>query len=249
VVGVSVTEWIAGVDGCPGGWLMVLRPLYNAAGARAHLVETFAEVLEIEPSPAVIGVDMPIGLPGISGRGGRPADVAARANLGGRQSAVFAVPSRAAVMETDYARACAVAFSTSEPPRKVSKQCFHLFPKIREIDAWMSAALQARVHECHPEVGFWALNGEQPLPLPKKVKSRPSEPGLDLRRRLLTTAGYDRSFLTGRAGFAARAVGPDDLIDAAVCAWTAARIRLGTARRFPAEPGYDATGLRMEIWG
>jgi predicted RNase H-like nuclease len=244
-----MTEWVAGVDGCPGGWLVVLRPLYNAADARARLVKTFAEVLEIEPSPAIIGVDMPIGLPDISGRGGRPADVAARANLGGRQSAVFAVPSRAAVMEADYARACDVAFATSEPPRKVSKQCFHLFSKIREIDSLMSPAVQARVYECHPEVGFWALNGEQPLPLPKKVKSRPSAPGLDLRRRLLDAAGYDQSFLTGRAGFAARDVGPDDLLDAAACAWTAARIRQGNARRFPGDPGCDAKGLRMEIWG
>ena len=244
-----MTEWVAGVDGCRGGWLVVLRPLYNAGEAQAHLFKTFAAVLEIEPRPTIIGVDMPIGLPDVSGRGGRSADVAARAYLGGRQSAVFAVPSRAAVMESEYPRACEVAFSTSDPPRKVSKQCFHLFPKIREVDDLMSEPLQARVFECHPEVGFWALNGEQPLALPKKVKSRPNEPGLDLRRNLLAAAGYDRHLISGRAGLAARNVGPDDLLDACACAWTAARIHLGSARRFPVDPTRDSKGLRMEIWG
>ena len=33
----------------------------------------------------------------------------------------------------------------SEPPRKVSKQCFNLFPKMREVDEQMTPALQERV--------------------------------------------------------------------------------------------------------
>ena len=161
------TPWIAGVDGCPGGWLIVLRPLDDPTAARARLVATFAEILALEPQPVFIGVDMPIGLPDIAGIGGRRADIEARANLGARQSSIFAVPSRAAVMQADYRDACASAFATSDPPRKVSKQCFNLFPKIREIDCLMNPALQQRVHETHPELGFWALNGERPLDEPK----------------------------------------------------------------------------------
>jgi len=38
------------------------------------------------------------------------------------------------------AAACAAALATSDPPRKVSKQCFHIFPRIREIDALLRAA-------------------------------------------------------------------------------------------------------------
>jgi len=34
-----------------------------------------------------------------------------------------------------------------------------------------------------------------------------------------------------------------------VCSWTAARIARGEGRCFPANPGVDAKGLRMEIWG
>ncbi len=241
--------WVAGVDGCPGGWLVVMRPLSDPAASRIQLVQTFAEVLGLEPRPSVIGIDMPIGLPPIAGIGGRRADVEARANLGKRQSSIFAVPSRAAVMEHDYRTACGIALQTSDPPRKISKQCFFLFPKIRQIDALMTPALQSRIYETHPEVAFWALNRGVPLDEPKKVKSRPYPPGLEQRRSLLTSAGYDRAFLQAGHGIRARDAAPDDLLDATVCSWTAARIARGEGCRFPLTPSLDAKGLRMEIWG
>ena len=241
--------WVAGVDGCPGGWLVVLRRLADAQAASARLLARFADVLALSEQPAIIAVDMPIGLAERTVIGGRPADIEARARLGARQSAVFAVPSRAAVMQTDYRQACDVAFATSDPPRMVSKQCFHLFPKIREIDALMTPQLQARVLECHPELGFWALNGCRPLSEPKKVKSRPHEPGLEQRRQLLQAAGFDRQFLLDRGAFKRADVGPDDLLDAAACAASAARIARGHGHRFPENPPHDPLGLRMEIWG
>lgn len=240
--------WVAGVDGCPGGWLVVMRPVDAPEAARASIVPRFADVLGMEPAPVMIGVDMPIGLPERTTTGGRDADIGARRNLGARQSAVFAVPSRAAVMQADYREACAVALATSDPPRKVSKQCFNLFPKIREIDALMTPGLQARVRETHPELAFWALNGERPLDEPKKVKSRPHEAGLALRQKLLTEAGYETAFLEARHGFRASAAGPDDLLDAAACSWSAARMVNGAGRRFPPNPPLDARGLQMEIW-
>jgi predicted RNase H-like nuclease len=129
----------------------------------------FSAVLSNASRPAVIAVDMPIGLPDRTGRGGRGPESAIRPLLGGRQSSVFSVPSRSAVMAEDYREACRIALATSEPPRKVSKQCFHLFPKIREIDALMIPPLQDRVFECHPELAFWRLAGEQAMALPKKV--------------------------------------------------------------------------------
>lgn len=238
---------VAGVDGCRGGWLVVLRPLHEPAAAMAILAPTFRDVLAIAPPPRIIAVDMPIGLPEWSGAGGRAADVAARANLGGRQSAVFSVPARRAVMQIDYLDACRAAFAASDPPRKVSKQIYHLFPKIREIDGLMTPELQARVVECHPEVSFWALNGGRPLDLPKKVKSRPNPPGIAARRSLLQSAGYPEALFHGMT-WSASAAGADDLVDAAAASWTAARIAMGAAQRFPAEPPCDGRGLRMEIW-
>jgi predicted RNase H-like nuclease len=149
-------------------------------------------------------------------------------------------------MEADYRAACATALATSEPPRRIAKQTWNLFPRIREIDALMSPCLQARVFECHPEVAFWAMNGERPLDEPKKVKSRPYEPGLALRRGLLERAGYDLAFLA-ETRFRPSLAGADDFLDACACAWSAGRILAGTDMTFPPDPPLDARGLRQEI--
>jgi predicted RNase H-like nuclease len=243
-----MSDWVAGVDGCRGGWLVVLRPLADPSALRCRLLKTFGEVVALAEAPRVIAVDIPIGLPETATIGGRAADSAARAVLGDRQSAVFAVPSRAAVMQSDYGDACRVALETSDPPRKVSKQTFYLFPKIREVDAHMTPALQDRVMEVHPEVAFWMLNGCRPLGEPKKVKSRPYEPGLALRLGLLAAAGYPTDVLQS-AVFRSAEAGADDVLDAAANSAAAARIARGEGRRFPDDPARDAKGLRMEIWG
>jgi predicted RNase H-like nuclease len=130
--------------------------------------------------------------------------------LGARQSAVFSVPARAAIMEADYRAACAIAQARSDPPRMVSKQMFNIFPKICEVDALMMPALQSRVKEVHPEVAFAAMNGWTPLALPKKVKSQPHAPGLALRRGLLVAAGYDEALFA--TTFKRRDAGPCGLL-------------------------------------
>ena len=240
-------KWVAGVDGCPGGWVIVLVENESMQEASVRLVQSFQDVLGLDPAPQMIAVDIPIGLPERGGRGGRRSDIEARSRLGARQSAVFAVPARAAVMEDDYGRACTVALENSDPPLKVSKQTFNLFPKIREVDRAMSPKLQERIVECHPELAFWALNGEQPLAEPKKVKSKLFEPGLEFRRALLMAAGFNKHFVSQNP-FPKRLCGPDDLLDAAACAWSAWRIFRGQGQRFPEEPEQDGMGLRMEIW-
>jgi predicted RNase H-like nuclease len=190
---------------------------------------------------------MPIGIPDMAIRGGRGCDTALRSVLGGRQSSVFTVPARAALAEIDYVRACETALTHSDPPRKVSKQCFHIFPKIREVDAAMTPELQGRVAECHPEGAFWAMNRESPLAEPKKVKSQVYPPAIELRRRLLMAAGFPESFLAERR-FKLSHAGEDDFFDACACTWTARRVLRGEARRFPDAPMIDPRGLRMEIW-
>src|SRR5512138_2468710 len=100
-------EWVAGVDGCPAGWIVALARLDGAAEPRVVVVPTFADVLAAAPSRSAIAVDMPIGLPERIGPGGRGPERALRPLLGARQSSVFAVPSRRAVFEADYRAACA----------------------------------------------------------------------------------------------------------------------------------------------
>ena len=237
--------FVAGVDGCPGGWLVVTHPIGQPAEAAFTIVSSFTELIPPARDFAALAVDMPIGLPDRVGTGGRGPDRLARAVLGERQSSVFPMPARCAVMCEDYGEACRVALATSDPPRKISKQAFNLFPKIREIDRIITPELQQHIIECHPEVAFWAMNGRQPLSEPKKVKSRPYGPGLDLRRKLLVDQGFAPEFLTG-AGLPKNATA-DDLLDACAACWTASRLAHGLVERFPTEPATDATGLRVEI--
>lgn len=239
-------RWLAGVDGCRAGWAVVLLDLQSRAAPVFKVVGDFASVLDDPGNPDIVAVDMPIGLPDHVGPGGRGAESAVRPLLGQRQSSVFSVPSRAAIMETGYEEACRVALETSNPPRKVSKQCFHLFAKIREIDALMIPALESRIYECHPELAFRQLNGERPMGSPKKVKSRVNPEGIGERRSLLVRQGYDATFLDQPLPAGA---GRDDLIDAAVLALTAGRIARGEACSFPSVPERDGKGLRIAIWG
>ncbi|MEP3045590.1 MAG: DUF429 domain-containing protein [Roseibium sp.] len=236
---------VAGVDGCKAGWVAVLRSLRDPAQIRFEVFSNFSDLLSDQLHLSVIAVDMPIGLPDFIGPNGRGAEKAARSHLGMRQSSVFSVPSRAAVYEDDYRTSCDTSLKTSEPPRMVSKQCFYLFPKIREIDELMTPALEKQVHEVHPELAFWRLNGECEMSLPKKVKSRANPEGLDQRRDLLVSKGLPKEFLNQRPP---KGCGRDDLLDAAANSLIAERIHLGLAEPFPNEFQRDSKGLRMAIW-
>ncbi len=114
---------VIGVDGCPAGWLAVIWH----DRLEHKLFPHFASILELDAD--TIAVDMPMGLPEMSGRS---AEREARQGLGARQSSLFMIPSRAAVMCENYREACAVNLQHSDPPKMVSKQTYNLFSKIRE---------------------------------------------------------------------------------------------------------------------
>jgi len=247
---------IAGLDGCKGGWVAVI--VEPDGSAHAERIARVAELFERPLAPHLAAVDMPIGLPERIEAKGRAPERLVRSHLGGRQSSVFSMPSRAAVYagiddavpEAErYRHACSVALATSTPPRAVAKQGFALFRKIIQIDQWLrdNPALQPRVFECHPEVSFWAMNGRTALDQPKKAKNAPHRPGLALRRRLLEAAGFPPELMSS---FKARElrVGEDDLIDACAAAWTAGRVARHEAVSFPSPPERDAHGLPIAIW-
>lgn len=246
---------VAGVDGCKGGWVaVIIEPDGSGQAMRiAQLADLFGRPL----APDIVAVDMPIGLPDRIGAKGRAPERRVRPNLGQRQSSVFSMPSRAAVEaaeddsvpeEERYRHVCTLARHTSYPPRAVAKQGYALFSRILDIDRWLRANpdLQPRVFECHPEVSFWAMNGEHPLALPKKVQNRPNPEGLEERRSLLGRAGFTED-LCSAIKARALGVGQDDLIDACAAAWTARRLASGEAVSFPPVPEHDSYGLRIAI--
>ena len=240
-------DWIAGVDGCPSGWIAAIAPADDISAPRAVIMKSFNELLAMTPAMTRIAVDMPIGLPDRITGSGRAPEQLVRPLLGPRRSSVFSIPSRAAVEALDYREGCALAEATSDPPRKFSKQGFHLFPRIREIDALLraDATACARTFEVHPEVAFQALNGGMALSEPKKRKGRISDAGMEQRRRRLAQAGIGEAALMTRPP---RGAGMDDWLDALVCLVTARAILRGQACSFPQKPLRDRYGLPIAIW-
>jgi len=238
--------WLVGLDGCRAGWVAAfVRP--DGDEMRVRIIERFGDVLAAPEAPAIVAVDIPIGLPEHIGPEGRGPERAIRPLLGARQSSVFSVPSRTAIYAADFSSACAAALATSTPPRKVSKQLFMIAPKIKEVDTVLRAdrATIGRVCEVHPELAFWRLNGEQALDQPKKVKGTCYAPGFTLRRGLLVEAGIPMSVVEAAPP---RGAGVDDLLDALACATVARRIHAAHARPFPDPPGRDAFDLPVAIW-
>lgn len=269
---------LVGVDGCKAGWIAVHRDLGSTPrnpGSSPHnpgsthrnpgasfsvdVFPSFAALLDTLPPDALVAVDMPIGLPDFSRKGGRGPEALVRPLLGNRQSSVFAIPSRAALyaatddfttIEAWYAahrRASEVAKASSDPPRGVSIQAFGIFAKIREIDALLIARpqLRGRVFESHPEVAFCRLNGGQAMSLPKKIKGAVNPAGMAERKALLCRHGYEQSFLDRAPP---RGAAADDFLDAAAMMLIAARIANGEARPFPDPPLCDRFGIPVAIW-
>jgi len=238
------TSWVAGVDGCRGGWLVILCALAEGAAAplrvTSRLCTDFTAVLAMPEKPVAIAVDMPIGLLERHVPGGRTCDRDARALLGRpRSSSVFTPPTRPGLAAATYSEAALLNGAG------ISKESFNILPKIRELDAILVKSDQQRVFEAHPELVFARLAGA-PLRHNKKTPE-----GRRQRARLLRGV-YAASFqapLRIRLAHGLRQVALDDVADAYVLAYVARCIYAGTARRVPeAQPPCDTRGLRMEIW-
>lgn len=241
----SSQECVVGVDGCRAGWIAVFKPVGQMSDVRVEVISDFEALLHHALSPSIIAVDMPIGLPECTGPNGRAPERAVRPYLGQRQSSVFSMPSRSAVYADTYEEACRLALKTSDPPRKVAKQGYFLFPKVREIDRLMTPALGKRVFEVHPELALWRLNGEQAMHLPKKVKGKANPDGLKERQALLERYGFPSAIFEAKR---AKGVGPDDLIDAAANTLIAERLYKGEAKPFPEPLQTDERGIPVAIW-
>lgn len=156
------------LDGCRGGWCGVLcreRAAGEVAPGVFGSVEEAWALIKGEPG-AELAVDMPIGLPW-EDLPSRPCDEEARRLLGkGLGSRVFPTPARAALFTRSHTEA--VRLNRAATGKGVSAQAYHLLPKIREVDAFLSEFPEASVREVHPELCFMRLNGGQPVRSKKK---------------------------------------------------------------------------------
>lgn len=205
-----------GVDGTRGGWVAVTLDagVVRDVGCVPDLSTLVEQVGDVP-----IAVDIPIGL--IDGPR-RAADAAARALLSGRSSSVFPAPCRAVVdgyragTVTDHATANAL--SRREVGAGLSAQTWNIVDKVAEADALVDRGVT--LYEVHPELAFRLCAGRS---LPRKRSWNGVTARLDLLRRRgvvlpAVIDGGDRLPI-------------DDVVDAAVAAWTAAGL-------------HDAAGLR-----
>ena len=231
--------WVAGVDGCRGGWICVSRNT-RTGETRFARVDRTRELLDLVPQPEILCVDIPIGL---ADRGGRECDRLARVLLGRpRASSVFPAPIRPALEAADREEASRITARIDG--RRVPSQAFGLFAKIRAMDELLRAnpAARERIREVHPELSFWAWNGRQAIREGKKTRA-----GKQSRLRLVEAWLGPGVLAAARVGSRRSELADDDILDAAAVLWTATRIADGTARILPDGPRRDATGLRMEI--
>lgn len=251
---VDPSTLLIGVDGCKNGWIGAAATLGKLANVRMIRVRRFNDLFAaFGASPGVVAVDMPVGL---VNDGDRAVDGAARKILGSQASSVFTPPERILLefaslnghLQAPYPSSYDDSYNVVNKwagnflGHGVTRQAFGIYGKIAEVDRYMIAERDPRVHEAHPELIFREMNNGDELP-PKRQPE-----GLEVRSALiadsmevdagLLTAGGDSSVKSNR----------DDELDALALLWTAKRIATGEAKRVPEVVDFDPVGLDMAMW-
>ncbi len=216
-----------GLDGFSKGWVAVLL---DGDVHEIRFCRDVTEALSIGFDRAAI--DIPIGM---TDDGERACDLLARERLRPHSSRVFTGARRwlwEKFSDPDEANRDALR----RGQKRVSRQLWHLGPKIMEVDAFVRANGSNDIREAHPELVFLRLNAGMALP------SKKSEAGFERRRKLLKRYGIRDidKWLLGE-----RVAKPDDVLDACAVA-IAARDASGCVPE--GIPARDAYGLAMQIW-
>lgn len=230
---------LVGVDGCKEGWICVF--LEPDSAPNVCVVASPRDVLTRFCSPAIVAIDIPIGL---TDAGGRTCDVEARRRLRApRASSVFSAPIRP-ILD------CQSRLEASERHRAIDgrgfgAQAWGILPKIREWDAALRSTPNrlAELFEVHPEVCFWMLNSKRAMAFSKKTAAGAGE-----RRRLLEAVFGEQSVASVVGNPAGGTAKRDDVLDALAALWTAGRIASGEARTLPDNVEFDSVGLPMAMW-
>lgn len=219
-----------GLDGYSKGWVAVLL---EGDVCEIRFCRDVAEALSKSFDRAAI--DIPIGM---TEDGERACDLLARERLRPHSSRVFTGARRWLWQEfSDPDHANRDALRRGE--KRVSRQLWHLGPKIMEVNAFLRANRSRDIREAHPELVFLRLNNGRPLP------SKKSEAGIDLRRALLRREGVrdiDNWLTDARIGTGAKI---DDVLDACAVAIAARDVAGCVPEGTPPRDAYD---LPMQIW-
>ena len=229
-----------GIDGCKGGWFYFR---FNGETCTFGFAPTLIDVLHGVPADARVLIDMPIGLKE-RGKSERDCDLEARAMLKPlRHASVFAAPCRQASKLEDYALASAK--NQKITGRALSRQCWGIVPKIREVDEWLRSRdgdrHSIRLRESHPELVFRGLAGG-PMSANKKTREGFAERMTILQIFEPVAKTSIAAAYLAHGGFEANR---DDIVDAyalALCARHPDRWR-----GVPEVPSLDPKGLEMQM--
>lgn len=225
-----------GVDGCKGGWITCVLDHGKLRMERYDSIET---MVNSYPEFDAFLIDMAIGLR-TSADQVRPDDQA-RKELGPKASSIFTIPCRQAVYAATEEKQKQANIKVLG--KSLAKQTISIIPKIKELDEFLRKhpEYKNRILESHPEVAFARLNGSVVLTRKKEY------PGFSERAGILKHYLPEKT-LFGMWDLARQfKCNPDDLLDAACLAVTAAMSAKDMCETIPAEPEQDEEGLYMKM--
>ncbi len=225
-----------GADGCRGGWV---AGILDHGKLRMERYDSIELLIGTYPKFDAFLIDMAVGLQ-TSADQKRP-DACARRELGLKSSSVFPIPCRQAVYaatEEEQKQA-----NISVLGKSIAKQAINIIPKIREVDEFLTRhpEYKNRILESHPEVDFSRLNGAVVMTRKKEYQ------GFSERAAILKKYLPGESFSGMRDKAKELKCNPDDLLDAACLAVTAAFEAGGMCETIPTEFEQDENGLYMKL--
>jgi len=227
-----------GVDGCKAGWFYTVLDGDEFQHGIARSIVELATMFSPEDS---VFIDIPIGLVD-DDASGRRCDREARKAIGERRSSVFSAPCWDVLSATSYPQAN--EFSEKAIGKKISQQAYAIVPKIREVNLYLLGdGVCPVIREVHPEVCFWALNGNKAMSYPKKKPEGYAERIHLLKKRLPHVEDWAEEML---ATYKRKDVARDDIPDALVSMLTA-QADPNLLKTLPAFPDKDSRGLPMEM--
>ena len=215
---------VVGIDGCRKGWIAVATREGRFEAARVY--PDVQRLVEAWSDAAVFAIDMPLSFPESYPR---RTETAVREYLERGAPSLFPTMPRKVLVETTYEKAVGKARSTTG--KGITRQAYALRKKMFEVESLLSETRDRRFFEVHPEVSFRVLAAEvgAVVDAPKRSWNGHLQRLETLRRGGVVVPAEPIEGLGG--------AGTDDVLDAAVTAWTGHRIRRGMARSFPSDLG------------
>jgi predicted RNase H-like nuclease len=215
---------VIGIDGCKAGWI-IAKTIENES-ISFQIIKNLNDLKRINVSH--IGIDIPLQL---SHTGKRFAEIEARSLLKNRACTIFTPPTLNALRAKNYMDACEVNFK--ECGKRISKQSWNLFPKIKEAQEFLEnkSINKLRIFEVHPELSFMAMNNMSLVQASKKT-----DIGREIRIKLIQKFFPKFSFESVRNEYKKNQTLDDDILDSVSVLWSTQRIVDNIANFVPKDP-------------